>query len=335
MHSGQSFYSGVKSQLLYFPVFIILMLIGLLGCSEEPMSPFKTSPDMELVQSSDGPIRILNVDPRKSLLEEPRQLSSLNRVLNDSSLFYREQFCETGHDEELKLSSGLTGESKVKLEKNTLPENMTVIFEWGGGDVYEGKITSREFGTAVSLNQAASIQISYKEGDVTEVDESTVGLYIYNELNADWELLTGQVEPDKKKVVASLGRFGKLKLFHIKNGNRCEIETISNTEYQAKQFIEAKRGAKLKVEGPDLDKSFVEFKDHDLPADMTVSFKWADGSFFSGKLTCLETAYKDVIFNHPVKIQVSYKNAQLAEITEAGLDLFQFNATTETWEPLQ
>jgi hypothetical protein len=325
-----------KQTRLFLSIALAALLLIVVGCEKDtPFSPIESSEMNQSFQSNSGAIRILSVDLSKQIVESSTRIQSFNRIVVDSTLFYKELYCEFDHDEELKLSDGLTGESKVKLEKFTLPANMTVIFEWGGGDIYDGQITSREFGSAVTLNQPAFIRVSYKEGDLTEVDENTIGLYQYDETNSDWEALDGTTDLSNKRVDAYINRFGKLKLFHIKDGIHSEIKTINDIKYQAKRFIEAHKGAKLEVEGPDLDKSYVEFKEYDLPADMTVTFKWADGERFVGTVTCIEAAYQDAIFNNPVKIRVSYKNAQLVELVENNLDLFMYNPSTEEWEALE
>jgi hypothetical protein len=67
---------------------------------------------------------------------------------------------------------------------------------------------------------------------------------------------------------------------------------------------------------------------------MTVTFEWAAGEVFEGTINSVEYGTSPV-FNNPVLVRVSYKNAELLEVDEDSLALYIFDPVSEDWQELE
>lgn len=73
--------------------------------------------------------------------------------------------------------------------------------------------------------------------------------------------------------------------------------------------------------------SSIHFLPLDLPADTTISFQWIAGNTLEATF-----APHGINFNNPVKLVLSYKNANLTASEENSLKIYYYNEDTEEWE---
>lgn len=64
-----------------------------------------------------------------------------------------------------------------------------------------------------------------------------------------------------------------------------------------------------------------------MPEDMTITFQWAAYGIFQGVFGPHGTQ-----FNHPVKVVLSYKSADLRGVVEENIRVYYFNHSTGYWE---
>jgi len=98
-------------------------------------------------------------------------------------------------------------------------------------------------------------------------------------------------------------------------------------EFYAEKFIEADEGGRIVIGNKHLGRSSIEFKEGDLPEDMTISFEWAASRFLQGVFGPHGTR-----FNHPVSVTLSYKSADLRGVVEENIRVYYFNDRTRIWE---
>jgi len=323
-------------------VFTVCLALNFGGCGKmSPTSPQDVGLTERIVQSNTGPIEILSVDKNVQQAamagmsryenEQPVQLYKYT----DPSQYFVEKFVEVDHDVTLKVGDGTTGESKVELKKFNLPSSMTVFFEWAPDDeTYTGRVANSENPSQeIALNAPVKVELSYKMAYLGDVDVSSIALYMYNESTATWDYIGGVIDYGGKDITAYINRFGKMALYHIQNGEPTTLYKVQDTDYYVRKFLKASSGGKLEVEGPDVGKSYIDIKDNDLPHDMTVSFEWAAGDSYEGLVNSLEYG-TSVLFNVPVAVRLSYKNAKLIEVNEYNIGIFVYNESIGDWEQM-
>lgn len=324
---------------LFGTLTIFSVAFYLSGCeNHNPTSPLKQNPDTEtadmIVQSNKGPIQILQVDAKylKSRSVNSLDKTTLSRSIRSDSLFYVEKFIEEGHGGKLEIDAEEYGKSKLEIKQHALRTDMTVYMEWPNGNTYEGEIGTIECGTLVYMSKPAGLELSYARANLAGIDESNLALFMYNENTGQWDNLNAEVRQGEKEVKAEVTRLGRIGIFEIKNGGLSELYLLDPNVYFVKKFIRKLKGGKVEVGDHEVGKSKLDFKKHDLPEDVTISFAWAPSSKLSGMLNNLEFGPHGLQFNNPVECKLSYKMADLTGIPEDSLQVFYYNDETHIWE---
>ena len=102
--------------------------------------------------------------------------------------------------------------------------------------------------------------------------------------------------------------------------------------FYAEKFIKANKGGEIKVGNKKVGESKIKFGKHDLPENLTIAFQWSAYGTFEGMLNNLVLGPHGTQFNNPVKVELSYKTADLQGIDEKKLKIFYFNEETGLWE---
>jgi hypothetical protein len=106
-----------------------------------------------------------------------------------------------------------------------------------------------------------------------------------------------------------------------------------NRLYSTEKFIHAEEGGALIVGHPTkTGKSKIFFEPNDLPEDMTIRFEWRASSTLEGTLNSAEFGPHGLQFNKPVRVELSYKLADLTGVEEESLQVIYFNEKTQLWE---
>ena len=102
--------------------------------------------------------------------------------------------------------------------------------------------------------------------------------------------------------------------------------------FYAEKLIKANKGGEIKVGNKKVGESKIKFGKHDLPEDLTIAFQWSANGTFEGMLNNLVFGPHGAQFNKPVRVELSYKTADLQGIDEKKLKVFYFNEETGLWE---
>ncbi|MDZ7722802.1 MAG: hypothetical protein U5R06_08305 [candidate division KSB1 bacterium] len=97
----------------------------------------------------------------------------------------------------------------------------------------------------------------------------------------------------------------------------------------AEQFIVAKEGGTIAIGNNTQGISKIVFKPNDLPKDMSITFSWAIDEYCIGEFGPHGTQ-----FNSPVRVELSYKAAELTNVDEENLRISYYNENTNVWEVL-
>jgi hypothetical protein len=95
------------------------------------------------------------------------------------------------------------------------------------------------------------------------------------------------------------------------------------------QFVTAAAGGQVAVGNTELGWSKVTFNPGDLPQDLTITMSWGGDEYCEGIFTPHGT-----VFNDDVKVELSYKTADLTGINEDDLQIYYYNASTQIWEQI-
>ena len=100
------------------------------------------------------------------------------------------------------------------------------------------------------------------------------------------------------------------------------------------KLIKAKKGGEIAVGNKRYGKSKIKFRKHDLPKDMEIYFEWAPGATFEGMLNNVLFGPHGTVFNQPVRIELSYRGADLNGVDETSLKLYYFHEKIGLWEEI-
>ena len=248
--------------------------------------------------------------------------------------YYERKFCEMGGDKTLDVQGVGLDKSELKIMKYSLPQDLTIDFEWASGTLFNGLVTSVELGTEVHLNIAAPIKVSYKNASLLEVNEDSLGLYLHNKESGMWDLLAGSVDKDKRIVTGQLPRFGRIALLYSDAGALFDLVKLGEYEFYTRKFIKQNGGGTLHVGNKVTGKTQIKFKKWDLPKDSEIEFEWAATQYLEGFLNDIHFGPEGIAFNTPVEVRLSYKLADLTDVNEETICVVYYNPETGLWENL-
>lgn len=98
--------------------------------------------------------------------------------------------------------------------------------------------------------------------------------------------------------------------------------------FYAEKFIVANEGGTVEVGDKKSGVSKLIFEEDDLKEDTTISLLWAAYGLLEG-----EFGPHGTVFNNPVRVELSYKLADLTGVDENSLQIYYYNEATGLWEP--
>ncbi len=178
---------------------VAIVAMVFVGCSaDHPMNPEPLSNNGRIVQSETGPVTILG--PSETL----KAKAALYKSASGTDV-HNEQYVEAATGGEVGVGNGDLGYSKVIFNSNALPENATVSVTYRENEFCEGEFAPH----GVQFNESVEIELSYLNADLTDVDESTLQIYYYNESTGLWEYVGGTVDTTRKVVSVDLEHFSR------------------------------------------------------------------------------------------------------------------------------
>ncbi len=109
-------------------------------------------------------------------------------------------------------------------------------------------------------------------------------------------------------------------------------EASRDTLLHVERLIKAKEGGEIKSSDDLLGHIQIKFKRDDLLEDTNIKLQWLGTESGDSRLYSLECLPHGTEFNNPVKIEVSYRGADLTGVNESKLRIFYSNPTTGLWE---
>lgn len=246
--------------------------------------------------------------------------------------FYDRRYIKADNHGKLETKGPGLDDSFVDIKDHDLPQDMTVTFEWAAGEKFEGLLNSVEYGTNVTFNNPVLVRLSYKNARLLTVNEDSIGVYMYNDVIQDWEWIGGTVDADHNEIEVYITRFGKIALFHIEDGVPFDLVKLGENIFYAHKFMQRTKGGGIKLGNGDTGESKIKINKHALPEDTDIKFEWAAGPAMEGVLSDLTFGPHGTQFIEPVKVELSYKMADLTGIDESTLQVFYFNEDTGLWE---
>ena len=246
--------------------------------------------------------------------------------------YYARKFLKASSGGKLEVEGPDVGKSYIDIKDDDLPCDMTVSFEWAAGEVYEGLVTSLEYGTSVVFKVPVAVRLSYKNAKLMEVNEYNIGLFVYNESIGEWEQMSSVVDIDHQEVDGYVTRFGKIALLYVEDGVHFDLTKLDENVFYARKYIKAHKGGGLDVGNKEAGRSKIKFKKYDLPKDADIKFEWAASNCLEGRVTDMQFGPHGIKFNCPVEVWLSCKMADLTDIDEDKLQVFYYNEETDMWE---
>ena len=115
---------------------------------------------------------------------------------------------------------------------------------------------------------------------------------------------------------------GELKILKTKTASL-------NKVFVKEELITVDEGGKIKLGDPQHGESLIRIKEGAVSQDVLIRFFWESEGFLQGGV---EFSPHGTTFNKPVKIILSYKDADLDGINEKDIRIWYFNETDGTWE---
>lgn len=189
----------VKNQKGYAPALffaIILATFIMFGCSSDHSMAPETPASGLQVQSTTGFVTLLK-------LKNPVTNQSLSK--GEASAAVIEQFITASQGGEISFGKVRFGESRIIFQPYDLPEDLLISIEWGLGNFCEGIFGPH----GTWFNQPVRVELSYKNADLTGINEEDLRIYYFNENTNIWEAVGGTVDTNNKIVIAYLEHFSR------------------------------------------------------------------------------------------------------------------------------
>jgi hypothetical protein len=175
-------------------LFIIVALAFIfVGCSTDTsVAPIQQTANGLQVQSTDGPVTMLQMNPDALAKGEGFNFSTQVDIDADQG-------------GQLVVGNPTRGYSKLIFPPNALSEDMTISLEFWIDDFFEGLFEPH----GTYFNEPVRVELSYKNADLTGVNENGLQIYYYNETIGLWEHIGGEVDTANKIVVCYLEHFSR------------------------------------------------------------------------------------------------------------------------------
>ena len=178
-------------------LFTLVLMAGLVlnfgGCTQDnPLAPRNSEISGKVAQSNIGTIHMLEVDAK---------LQSLFK----GEVFYAEEFIKADDGGTVKIGNREVGRSKIKIDEDALPQDMTISLRAVGG-----LMSHLEFGPHGTIfNKPVKVELSYKGAALTGIDEDNLQIFYFNQDTGVYEAIESEVDKEHKKVTAYLNHFSR------------------------------------------------------------------------------------------------------------------------------
>ena len=167
-------------------VLSLLMIVGLafVGCQKEtPLTPESN------LQNTRSTNQLTFLSSKSMRLEKAFNSQELITAAAGGTM-------TTGDDS--------SGYSSLFFKPGDLSNDTTITFNWDS----QGYITDLD-PHGISFNTPVEIYLSYKDADLTQVNEDSLHIWYYNDNTTNWELVGGTVNKVDKRVEGFINHFSR------------------------------------------------------------------------------------------------------------------------------
>ena len=105
----------------------------------------------------------------------------------------------------LSVGDEMHGISKLVIPANAVGNEVLITFSMESTDLLEAQFSPH----GITFDQPVRLELSYKDADLTGVNEDGLKIYYYNQDSGAWELVGEQVDKTKKVVVGYTNHFSR------------------------------------------------------------------------------------------------------------------------------
>jgi hypothetical protein len=187
-----------KGGLIFTSAFISLTgLLLFASCSNESPLSNDNLVSKKVAQSDIGEITFLNVDQSK--------LAYLDKEAADGITFRSRKLIETKKGGKIMVGNRKVGKSVIEFEKNDLPYNTPIEFEWAANETIDGAFRP----CGIYFNKPVRVEFSYKLAEIDGVNENDLRIFYFNKDKGIWEFKGGTVDTKEKIVTTYLKHFSR------------------------------------------------------------------------------------------------------------------------------
>ena len=149
-----------------------------------------------------SPVQINSTKVQEPTAEELTFLKSRNPFLG--KIFKRRQLITVTDGGILKVGDHSTGISGIKFNPGDLSADLNVGFWW------DSNRFEVEFSPHGSIfNNPVLIRLSYKDADLTGIDEDSLKIWYYDEEEGIWELIGQELNKELKYIKGTITHFSR------------------------------------------------------------------------------------------------------------------------------
>ncbi len=110
-----------------------------------------------------------------------------------------------GNGGTLSIGDEKHGISKIVIPANAVDQDVLITFSWESTDLLVAQFSPH----GITFDEPVRLELSYKDADLTGVNEDGLKIYYYNEDTGVWELIGDEVDKTKKVVVGYTNHFSR------------------------------------------------------------------------------------------------------------------------------
>lgn len=99
------------------------------------------------------------------------------------------------------------GVSSLDFKPGDVSADVTVTFNWESTGLLEGRAQFSPHG--IYFNNPVEIKLSYKDADLTGINEASLKIWYFNETTGLWELIAGDVHMADKYIKGKIEHFSR------------------------------------------------------------------------------------------------------------------------------
>ena len=167
------------------------MMLNFSACSKE--SPLRSEAHSIAPKQADEELKILKA-----------------KTYSLGKLFVNEKLITVEDGGKIQVGDDEHGTSGLHFESGDVSQDVLVRFSWESTGLLVGGAEFSPHGTV--FNNPVKIKLSYKDADLTGINEQDIRIYYFNDTEGVWELIASDVNTVKKQVKGYIDHFSRYAL---------------------------------------------------------------------------------------------------------------------------